>query len=363
MRLGGLLARRGAKEAAWLTLALWAVSIGLWSMPQWLGARPAPSFLVVLCLWTVVLGLIFSWPLYLLIERANGWPRLPRVLAIASGSMAVALLHAAIDAGLIVWLRGTAPIFSEQLHREFASGTMAFVLIYGLYATALCLIIANLAVAEQQRMLAEAREAMQQAQIAALRFQLNPHFLFNTLNAISSLVVSRRNAEAERMIGKLSEFLRVSLEADPNGEVTLDEELATIQAYLDIEAVRFGDRLMLHVNCPPDLLDALVPSFVLQPLVENAVKYAVAPSRRPVTIRVRARREADALLLTVEDDGSPLAGGRPKGGMGLGLSNTRRRLAALYGEQGRLAASYQAQGFIVDLQMPLRHGMTLGQAA
>ncbi|WP_426960041.1 sensor histidine kinase [Muricoccus radiodurans] len=346
--------RRGAREATLLALGLWTFSILLWLLPQLVGGRRWPSFLIALCAATLVLGLLFSALLYLVLERAWRLPILHRIAVFVGATLLTALVHAVTDAMLIVWMRGTAPLFSEQLQQEIGQGTMPFVLIFGLYATALGLLLSALAAQEQQRALAEARSAMQQAQIAALRFQLNPHFLFNTLNALSTLVMTHRNPEAETMIERLSEFLRASLRADPESEVAMDEELETIQAYLDIERVRFGDRLALEVSCPSALLDVLVPSFLLQPLVENAVKYAVAPSRRPVTIRVVAWNDREHLAIRVEDDGLLAPSARPKGGTGLGLSNTRRRLMALYGADGTLEAAARNPGFTVELRLPIR---------
>nr|WP_243852913.1 histidine kinase [Sphingomonas naasensis] len=210
-------------------------------------------------------------------------------------------------------------------------------------------------VRESERRLVEARHATQQAQLAALRFQLNPHFLFNTLNAISSLIVTRRNEEAERMTMKLSEFLRLSLEADPDAEVMLDEELGNTQSYLEIEAVRFGDRLKTEFECPAELLGAWVPSFLLQPLVENSVKYAVAPSRKPVLLSVRASAAQGTLRLVVEDSGRQGVGLAPATGTGLGLDNVRKRLAAFYGAQASVEAQAKGRGFAVQLALPLRY--------
>ena len=128
--------------------------------------------------------------------------------------------------------------------------------------------------------------AAQQAQLAALRYQLNPHFLFNSLNSISALIVTGRNKDAEAMTNRLSDFLRSSLNANPTELVPLDEELALTEEYLEIESVRFGERLSIAVDCADEACDALVPSFLVQPLVENAVKHA----RRPLA---RAGRDRD----------------------------------------------------------------------
>lgn len=209
-------------------------------------------------------------------------------------------------------------------------------------------------VRSQERALAEARLTAQQAQLAALRFQLNPHFLFNTLNAISALVIEAGATEAETMISKLSEFLRASLSSETGDLIPLEDELETIQAYLDIESVRFGERLAVEFTCAPNLADALVPSLLLQPLAENAVKYAVAPAKRTVTVRIEASQDAGNLVLIVADDGDPLADAKRRPGTGVGLSNVRRRLEALYGSEGVLETFPGESGFLALIRLPLR---------
>jgi LytS/YehU family sensor histidine kinase len=234
---------------------------------------------------------------------------------------------------------------------------LIYVWLYGLYATGLGLMLSNLTMRDHERQLAEARSAAHQAQLAALRFQLNPHFLFNTLNAISSLIVTGRNAEAESMTGKLSDFLRSSLASDPQSVITLEEELSGVGAYLDIESVRFGERMQVDLACPEALKDALTPSFVLQPLVENAVKYAVAPARRRVRVRVSADERDGDLLLVVEDDGDGRPAAVAPAGTGVGLQNVRKRMEVLYGGRGALESGRMpGGGFRAVLRFPLERG-------
>ena len=147
-----------------------------------------------------------------------------------------------------------------------------------------------------------AREA-QEAQLRALRYQINPHFLFNTLNSLSSLILSQKTDVAERMLMNLSTFFRATLSADPTADVPLEEEIKLQRLYLDIEQIRFPKRLTVEVDVPDALLNAQVPVLILQPVVENAVKYGVAKSRKPVTIRISAHEEAGRLHIKVKDDG------------------------------------------------------------
>ena len=189
------------------------------------------------------------------------------------------------------------------------------------------------------------------AQLAMLRYQLNPHFLFNTLNSISSLIVTRRNDDAEQMTSKLSSFLRSSLTCDPAGLVPLEEELALIEEYLDIEGVRFGNRLDVRIDCEPQAGAALIPSFLVQPLVENAIKHGVAQSREPVTVTIRATLENGLLCIAVENDTVP-AEGAMSVGTGVGLMNVRQRLKAVFGEAASLTTEAEGSTYVATICIP-----------
>lgn len=197
---------------------------------------------------------------------------------------------------------------------------------------------------------AESQVAASAATLASLRYQLNPHFLFNTLNSISSLVVTERNDKAEEMLSQLSEFLRITLAEDPDAPQTLERELETIASYLAIERVRFGDRLAIDVICPPKLREAQMPNFLLQPLVENSIKYGVANSEETVTIRVEAMVEGENLVVLVEDDGR--AGDAAEPGHGIGLRNVRKRMEAIYGKSARLEVVRRDCGFLSVVRIP-----------
>jgi hypothetical protein len=199
------------------------------------------------------------------------------------------------------------------------------------------------------------RAAAQAAELRALRYQVNPHFLFNTLNSLSSLVLTGRREQAERMILNLSTFFRTSLCDDPTVDVPLSEEILLQRLYLDIEAVRFPERLIVDIDIPEKLQNACVPGLILQPLVENAVKYGVSRSKKPVTIRIRASESELGLLVSVENDGDPLPTpiDRPNG-TGVGLQNVRDRLVARFGEAGSCRWGPQpGGGFAVRLAMPM----------
>lgn len=208
-------------------------------------------------------------------------------------------------------------------------------------------------VQEAERTAARYARAAQEAELRALRYQVNPHFLFNTLNSLSSLVMGGRHEEAERMILNLSTFFRASLAREASEDVPLAAELKLQLLYLDIEKVRFPERLRVEVDVPFALSDAMVPALILQPLVENAIKYGVSRSRRPVTVGIRAEAVGHRLDLVVEDDGDalPTAG---DGGCGVGLANVRARLAARYGDAAHCTAGPAGRrGWTVRLAMPL----------
>lgn len=177
-----------------------------------------------------------------------------------------------------------------------------------------------------------------EARMGALRMQLQPHFLLNSLNAITVIVRDRDNATATRMLEQLGEMLRRVLRAPPDRpqEVTLAMELDFVRQYLAIEEVRFSDRLRPVIDVDPALLSAAVPEFLLQPLVENALRHGLAKRVTATLLRIEARREANDLVLSVTDDGPGPGGTAPEPGEGVGLSNTRERLATLYGERARL---------------------------
>ncbi|KAB8180698.1 sensor histidine kinase [Lysobacter maris] len=207
---------------------------------------------------------------------------------------------------------------------------------------------------ETRRALA-ARTMAHQAQLKMLRYQLNPHFLFNTLNAISTLVLDRDNATANRMVQSLSAFLRHSLDSDPMQRVTLRQELDALTLYLDIEKVRFAERLRVETAIEEDCWRALLPSLLLQPLVENAIKYAVARQIEGGLLRIQAHRDGDRLIVTVTDDGPgcmALEGDTLPAGNGVGLRNTRERLQVLYGDAGSLCARNLVRGLQIRLQLP-----------
>jgi two-component system, LytTR family, sensor kinase len=194
------------------------------------------------------------------------------------------------------------------------------------------------------------------AQLAMLRYQLNPHFLFNTLNSISTLVLLKQTDRANAMLSRLSSFLRYTLVNEPMGMVTIAQEVETLKLYLEIEKMRFEDRLRAHFEIDPSCSRALLPSLLLQPLVENAIKYAVTPQEEGADINIEVRRQTDRVIVNVVDTG-PGADAqytvRAEQSTGVGLANIRDRLAQAYGDNQRFEThSEPTGGFRVFIEIP-----------
>ncbi len=218
-----------------------------------------------------------------------------------------------------------------------------------------CQAITNFRRSEQrERRAAELEARLTRSKLQALRMQINPHFLFNTLNAISTLIYVNPRA-ADEMVGDLSELLRRSLDSMEEQEIPLARELQFIRAYIGIEQKRFGERLRWEQNVPEELMKALVPALILQPLVENAIRHGIEPQRAPGLITIRAARDGKELHLVVRDNGNgplPACANRFQG-CGIGLPNTEARLRELYGPNQRFSfAKAEPRGSLVEIRLP-----------
>jgi two-component system, LytTR family, sensor kinase len=240
------------------------------------------------------------------------------------------------------------PLYVSQLSNDSLSDLVLYSAIlavsYALYSKE--------RLAQQQTETARLSEALSKAQLYALRRQLEPHFLFNALNSISGLVREKKDEAAVGMIAGLSDFLRKCLEESDRQEVALGEEMEFVQKYLDIQKVRFAERLRLDLEVPEDLLSAQLPTLILQPLAENAVKHGIAKRAQGGTIRISACRSGGMLNLTVYNDGPKH---RPGPISGIGISNVRNRLQRLYGDKFELHMRDQESGaFEVSVSVPFR---------
>ncbi|MEJ7934737.1 histidine kinase [Sphingobium sp. AN558] len=310
------------------------------------------------------IGVVVTWIFYLALRRFDRQRLIVRVIAAFSLAAPFAIATAAANF-TIFNIYDPAGIFPDADYKKSASeegfalmqiaedaiGRYFFLSAWaGLY---LALSYAHEAQRTERRA-ARLERAAQQAELRSLRYQVNPHFLFNTLNSLSSLVMKDRRDEAEQMILSLSNFYRTSLTGDPLDDVPLEEEVHLQTLYLDIEGVRFPDRLTTRIDIPDALLDACVPGLILQPLVENAIKYGVSRTSSAVRITIAAREEDGLLHLSVTDDGDQPPPGVADGGSGIGLANVRDRLHARFGEAGLIDHGPRpGGGYAVRLTLPI----------
>ena len=277
--------------------------------------------------------------------------------------MVAVTIYASIDA----WVQGIyyAGIRETTFAQRFIGLSYIPLTLLGGWSALYYAINYFLTVEEQADRLERLEAQATSAQLAMLRYQLNPHFLFNTLNSISTLVLLKQTEPANAMLSRLSAFLRHTLIMEPGSQVTLAQEVETLQLYLDIERMRFEERLRTEFKIDDAARDALLPSMLLQPLVENAVKYAVSPQEEGARISLSARMRGHRLQIKVEDTGPGLAGprqgdlprshgvpGRPTS-TGVGLANIRNRLAQAYGPNHRFETrSGAGGGFTVLIEIP-----------
>jgi two-component system, LytTR family, sensor kinase len=210
---------------------------------------------------------------------------------------------------------------------------------------------------DREAQAAELSAQLAEARLGALKMQLHPHFLLNSLNAITVIVRDRDTATATRMLEQLGEMLQRVMRSDQRHEVRLADELEFVRNYLAIEQVRFPDRLRVLVEVEAGIQDAAVPEFILQPLVENALRHGLARVVEPMTIRLGGQREGGTLVLTVSDDGPGLRAGSEAAGNGIGLGNIRQRLETMYGERASLALGQTPGGGVTATVRLPYHGL------
>ena len=336
----------------------WTLNIGGWGgyvVAAYLGAlaHEKPDSYIDVIVATAAMGFLFTFPLRAIYHRL--WSQPPRRIAL--GALIVCYLFA------LVWVFAENNLFwwwvkhgwRPDYWMRYFSGVMGSFYILLCWSGIYFGIKYYQEAQEQTEQTLKATAAAHQAQLKMLRYQLNPHFLFNTLNAISTLILDRKNETANLAVTRLSDFLRYSLDNDPMKRVTLRQELDALDLYLEIEKVRFGDRLQVSREVEAGALDALVPSLILQPLIENAIKYAVTPREEGGAIRITAKVHGGKLLFTIADDGPGLNSSKNSGkSSGVGLKNTRERLKQLYGEsQAFTLAPNDPHGLVITINIPL----------
>jgi two-component sensor histidine kinase len=292
-----------------------------------------------------LLGVIVSYILYRCLRplRLRDFTRQAMIGA------ALAFAAACVQAALNAFMFGDR---QHTLFEDFVYFTLYWFWFYFSWTATYLAFSYSITIQEQERHAAELAIQAQEAQVRALRYQINPHFLFNTLNAIAALV---RDApgKAEEMVVQLSDFFRRSLAVNPMDDLTLSEEVELQRLYLEIERTRFPDRLQFEVALEDGSADAKVPALLLQPLVENAVKHGVARSEGRTCIWIRARRDGPMLEIVVENDAATQGGSAP--GEKIGLRNVADRLRSRFGDEAAVeAAEVLAGGFRNTLRFPLR---------
>ena len=276
-------------------------------------------------------------------------------------SLAAVLLAAGVFSVIETW--SVATFLKPQFKPEGVAYMGALLLNFALLAawTSLYYGINYFLLLEDQIRLRERLESQAStAQLAMLRYQLNPHFLFNTLNSISTLVLLKQTERANAMLARLSSFLRYTLVNEPTAKVTLAQEVETLKLYLEIEKMRFEDRLRPHFKVESETIGARLPSLLLQPLIENAIKYAVTPAENGADIWITASREGQAIRIEVADNGSGEgADFAASPSTGVGLANIRDRLSQAYGAAHRFDTRQNERGgFSVILEIPFETGET-----
>ena len=337
----------------WFSLSL----ISFFSLTLWYNQQ---SFAYIAhTLLQSVLGVAVSWPLRSVFHYLWNKPLLSRLLLTVVSVLVCSIIWSSLRIGAFLWMTDETNVWADfggwlfgsimifLCWAAFYHGIKYYQLLQSEHEALLKFAAEN---KEEQLKRSRAETIAQEAQLKMLRYQLNPHFLFNTLNAISALVVGRSTANANTMIMQLSNFLRYSLENDPIKRVTLEQEVSALKLYLDIEKTRFADRLELEFDVDPAAHDVRIPSLLLQPLVENAIKYAIAPAEKGGKISVFAKLYNEHLIIEVTDTGSGIDGNKHSlsSGPGIGLKNTVDRLSAFYGDN-----------YIFELRSPDAGGMTI----
>jgi two-component system, LytTR family, sensor kinase len=335
----------------------WILNLAGWAgytLAAWMGAlaheKPESYFAVISAV--AVAGLIISILLRLIYRQI--WGRSPLTLAIGMLIPCYIFSFGWRWLNNVLYWNWVKDGWRPEHLMDFVSGILGSFYILLCWSGLYFGIKYYLQLQEQTEQTLKATSAAHQAQLKMLRYQLNPHFLFNTLNAISTLILDGANETANKAVSRLSDFLRYTLDNDPLSRVTFGSELSAIDLYLEIEKVRFGDRLVIEKSIEAKAQDALVPSLILQPLIENAIKYAITPSEEGGTLRISARVQHKTLVLQISDSGPGLGNGNNgQKSSGVGLKNTRERLLQLYGDgQAFTLAPNEPSGLRITINIP-----------
>ena len=343
-------------ERPWLTLVLAWISLSLVysvALMGYAGSRFVPSLIWSTVTITIasLLGVVVWW-----LTGRVPWPeRLqPSFFLLHLGAASVyAVVWILLDVTITAAMKGRDPLAAFRSAPIFGLDWTLGALLYGLFVGLCYNVRVYRRYRAQQEAVVQAQSLAASAQLNALRAQLNPHFLFNALHSLAPLVRHDQNA-AEEAIDRLGELLRYALDEQMSGDVTLADEWNFVRNYLALEKLRLGSRLRVHPDVHPDLLDCALPSFTLQPIVENAIRHGIAPRPRGGTITIAARVQGGRLCIEVRDDGPGATAERVAKATGLGLRALRQRLEVRYGGAAALeVATAPGEGFTVRLLLPM----------
>lgn len=254
----------------------------------------------------------------------------------------------------LIWERGTSGFWAMAIGQFYGRNIIDIAYYWGVLAFGYSLEIYRRYKSEELKS-AQLEARLIETELQALRQQMHPHFLFNTMNTIAVLVREGRNDEAVSLLARLSSLLRMSLDNTGVPEVTLRQEMDFLEKYLEIQKARFSDRLAVTIDIAPDAWEARIPNLILQPVVENAIMHGIAPKSGPGRVTVRGRVDNGMLHLEVSDDGPGLPGGARRAKEGIGLSNTRERLTKIYGANGHFSLrSEPGRGVCAQIIIPHR---------
>lgn len=333
-----------------LAVAYW-VAVFLSTSVLWAIAGTDPVESAPGKLASIAFALVLTTGMTMLLRRTLGWPLWRQVAVAFALSLAATPVSAAVDH--LIYIVCVYPQPAPFEIREFAFGMIFGMSLFFGWCCLYLVLCYSFALAEGERRMAALREEALSAQMRALAYQVNPHFLFNTLNAMAGLIEEGANAPARGMVLKLSGFLRKTLTLDPMQDIPLREELALQSDYLAVESTRFSDRMKVSFSVDEEASNVRVPPLILQPIFENAVKYGVGATRGPVEIALWAERLGDVLVVTVENDTLAAEAGEMPSGMGIGLRNVADRIATHFGGAATLSSGYIRPGrFAVRLTLP-----------
>jgi two-component system, LytTR family, sensor kinase len=343
--------RLRTRAVVWLTLAFWLSNLTILTTGNLIQGTKGLLGIVSVRIGLIGIGLVFCYGMHLALEKIGGRSFKRKLIAAAILAPILAETFAWANyfgfALLDPW-RMSQPIDWSQAMVTLALWTWFFLAWAGLYLA----VQYSFDVKEEQQRSFELQALAHTAKLRALHNQVNPHFLFNSLNSIAALIADKRTEEAEQMVAKLGHFFRMSLTIDPTADISLAEELKLQRAYLEIQQVRYPD-LRVTVDLPDSVAMAAVPALILQPIVENAVKYGVAGSLPPSRIAIRASTSNDRLRLEITDSGQASTTTAAHGA-GVGLHNVRDRLFQRFDGQQHFTAGYEPTGgYKVSIEIPL----------